>query len=130
MNETTKIHLAIPEELLFRQVHPTACHGDTLASSAFTPGSNDQGMLSVHRERLGAEGAYTLWTSRGGRSAGTYAVSVSEISGIGLKAIDDATDSNPDHASIDFTNATRGQQRQLGRKLRDLAMIRGRLYPT
>lgn len=129
MSADTPRYLTTPEELLFRQVHPTAFHGATLTSSAFTPGSHDDGLLSVHRERLGAEAAYALWASRGGRSAGTYAITVSEINGIGLKVIDDATPTDPDHASIDFTAHTRGEKRQLGRKLRDLAVTRGRLYP-
>jgi ribosomal protein S18 acetylase RimI-like enzyme len=118
-------------ETLLRQVHPTQYPNGCPSKEAFVPSERDKGLLSTLRETVGPEEAYRRWTEDQGRiSVGTFGITVAEIQNESLTAIDDAeATSQPDHASVDFTSvSSKGQRRQIGRRLRDAAVARGCLF--
>jgi hypothetical protein len=121
--------LTDPDEALFRQIHPKHLSAGVISSEAFVPSPRDKDMLSTLRERIGPEAAYGRWVDAGYESIGTYAVTVGEAIGAGLQIVDDEADTEPDHASIDFSAlASKGQKKQTGRRLRDAAVERGCQY--
>ena len=118
---------------LLRQVHPVLLKSSgEIMGTAFTPSDRDAGLLSTLHGRIGAAEAYRRWTeSWGFDSIGTYGLEVGEVHDVGLGALDDSALVEPDHISIDFrTVPTKGQIRQIGRKLRDAAVARGCLHPA
>jgi hypothetical protein len=118
-------------ETLFRQVHPSQFPNGLPSSEAFVPSERDKYLLSTLRERVGPIEAYRRWTEDlGFVSVGTYGITVAEIQTESLTAIDDAeATSQPDHASVDFTSVpSKGQRKQIGRRLRDAAVARGCLH--
>ncbi|WP_157571550.1 hypothetical protein [Nocardioides alkalitolerans] len=133
-----------PDETLYRQAHPIHKKLDgSLSAGIFTPTKRDQGMLSTHREKIGAAESYRRWTEDLDHdSMGTLGVSLEEIDAVGvasddgsgqyygLQAIDDADMIGvPDHASVDFVGVpTPGKRKQAGRKLLEAAVARGFLY--
>jgi len=118
-------------ETLFRQVHPTQFPGGVISKEASIPTQTDQGLLSTLRESAGAQEAHRRWTEDEKReSIGTYGITIAEVDGAGVFAVDDAAATNtPDHASVDFNGLTTGGQRKkAARQLRDHATSRGCLY--
>lgn len=118
-------------ETLFRQVHPTQFPGGVISKEAFIPTESDKGLLSTLRESVGAQEAHRRWTEDEKReSIGSYGITVAEVDGAGLLAVDDAEATNtPDHASVDFNGLTTGGQRKkAARQLRDHATSRACLY--
>lgn len=118
-------------ETLLRQVHPSQFPNGSPSSEAFVPSELDECLLSTMRERVGPEEAFRRWTVEQERkSVGTFGISVEEVDGEGLAALDDADlIQQPDHASVDFTMIpTKGKRKQIGRRLRDAAVARGCLY--
>ena len=132
MTQPDPSRLADAVELLFRQVHPKQAPPEGMSKEAFIPNPDDAGRMSTHREAIGPIEAHRRYTEDEGRvSAGTWAVTVGEVDGVGAHALDDAAVMmKPDHASIDFNPLpTRGQWKKAGRKLRDAATARTCLYP-
>lgn len=131
MTQPDASRLAVGAELLFRQVHPKQAPPEGMSKEAFIPNPADAGRVSTHREAIGPGEAYRRHTEEEGReSAGTWAVTVSEVDGVGARALDDAAVMmKPDHASIDFNPLpTKGQWKKAARKLRDAAAARTCLY--
>ncbi len=117
------------EELLYRQVHPQWIRDGELKTPAFTPGSGDDGLLSVSRSSLiDAEGAWLRHTQiKRLQSAGVWSVTVREAE---RPCWADPTEAPPDdaHAVIDFRGLSRGQREALAKRLKDAAQLRGCLY--
>lgn len=131
MSEEDVYRLEDGSEILLRQVHPNHLFDDgSMSSVAFQPGPNDALRLSTRREALGAEQAFKEWTKTS-ESSGTWGVSVGEVHGTGLFALDDsAMPEMPEaHASVAFDGLSRGRVKQSARKLRDAAQNRNCLYP-
>lgn len=118
-------------EVLLRQVHPSQLLDDGRPdSSAFSAKPSHNYLLSTRREAVTAERAFREWCETN-ESVGTYGVSVGEAESQGLAAFDDSEEAGQPlgHASIDFRGRSNGQVKQAGRKLRDAAAARGRLFP-
>lgn len=131
MNASTASRITDAGEVLLRQVHPTQRPGGVVSSEAFKPTATDAGLLSTLRGTVTPAEAYRRWIEEEKRlSVGTYGVSVEEVDGRGLAAIDDAAAmAKPDHASVDFTALpSGGRVKQAARQLRDLAVQRGSLH--
>ncbi len=124
------------DELLYRQVNPVLVDDGRVTSQAFRPGNEDGGLMSVHRgSKTTPELAFKLHTEqKKRRSLGVLCVSTAEAGQVGLDAYDDEEVepvADPAHAAVDFRPyPDRKKVEKLGKKLRDLARVRGWLHPT
>lgn len=120
--------------LLLRQVHPN--HVDPLEGPmriGFCPTPKDRGLLSTLHGRVTPAEAHRRWTEdRGHKSAGTWAVSVTEVEDAALDYFEDGLDiGTPDHVSVDFNGILEDKAavKQRSRMLAQAALQRGRLHP-
>ncbi len=118
------------QTMLLRQVHPQFLKDTQLTSQAFMPFPKDNGRLSVYDgDQVTAQAAYLHYASELKReSAGVWAVSGAESSGLGLAHLPDPLADFPAHAVIDFADRSEKACRKLAKKLRDFAVTRGCLY--
>lgn len=124
-----------PDEMLYRQVHPSWLREGRITSQVFNPFPKDKGLLSVTREEMTtAEATYSLFTSRGFFSVGVVAVKVEECSQTALEAYHDPEDKagfeDPAHSVIDFRaliNLDKERKRR-AQVLADKAKQRGFIY--
>ncbi|HWK29508.1 MAG TPA: hypothetical protein VNS09_23285 [Solirubrobacter sp.] len=121
-------------ELLWRQVHPNFTHANGVSAEAFvgTPGDRDQ--VSVARSStVSAASAYAHHTDALSlASAGTWAISVNEVSETGSRAIDDmACDDvdTPGHAYVDMRAQTKKERKLTRARLASAATLRGCQHP-
>jgi hypothetical protein len=128
---TNRTRLTDPDELLFRQVHPSWLDDDVPTSQAFTPTAKDDGELSIARGSLiTAEAAYEHYTTvQKFASAGIWAVTVGESNGAGLESFDDARPGVAAHGFIDFRGLSKKEAKRRGVLLAARARARSRLYP-
>lgn len=122
------------DQELLRQVHPEQCPGGTPARTAFTPTKKHQYLLSTLRGEVGGQEAHRRHVEESKlESAGTWALTVAEVTDAGCVAVDDAAESGTDdHVSVDFNVVGgRSAKERAGRKLREAAVIRGpRFVPS
>jgi hypothetical protein len=130
------IDLDDPQEVLFRQIHPSCLHDGEPASDQFKPRPSDDGLLSVDRSALiTAAESHTLYTGNGRQSAAVYGVTVDEFSGHGVSCVEDplAADgdlaANPAHAVANFASLTEQQRKTASKRLKRAAVARGCLHP-
>jgi hypothetical protein len=127
--------LTHPDELLFRQVHPSFIRDGRVSSQAFRPTPKDQKMLSVARaSKTTAQAAFELHTQCNKlASAGTWAVTVGECQALSLPVRhDEVTEGDcpdPAHSVVDFTALSNSKTEAQGARLARHANDRGRLYP-
>lgn len=126
-----------PQELLYRQVHPSFVHEGRVSSQVFRPTPKDEHKLSVDRGSLTtAESSFDRFIGRGsGRSDGVMGVTVEECSRYDLKVYADpiapteTDEGNLSHALIDFTTISSENQREKrAKKLARCARNRNWLY--
>ena len=122
--------LADPKELLYRQVHPSWVQDGVPSSQAFKPTKKDAGMLSVALgSKTSAEGAFNHYVQvLKLKSAGTWAVTVGEVTGAGLTSQAQPLDDNPDHGFIDFRGRGRGEIERSAKMLLSKARDRGCMH--
>lgn len=125
--------LAISEELLTRQVHPSQITEGRISSRSFTPTYKDAGHLSADRESLlSPRTAYENYLQRKKltEAGGTWGVSIQEFLSLGLASYADPTPDNSAHVLVDFTSAGDSKKQQtVGKLAYAKAKARGRLYP-
>jgi hypothetical protein len=125
-----------PDDLVYRQVHPSHAPDGNPSSQAFNPTPKDQGQLSVDDAGLvTAEGSWNHFTKNlGFQSAGTWALSFEEIEAPGglvlvRNPIEDHANpatNNPAHCLIDFTRLTsKGDRKRRAQELAIKATARG-----
>lgn len=124
-------------EMLFRQIHPSLMHNGEPASNRFVPSALDEGLLSVDRSSLTtAEGSHALYTSSGRESAAVFGLLVDELQSVQVVCRSDPTGpnpphpANPAHALADYTALPIGSLKNLGKRLKRLALLHGQLYPS
>jgi hypothetical protein len=124
--------LSDAEELLHRQVHPSWVDDGQPSSQAFRPTPKDEGMLSIACASLStaAEAFEHHTQTLGLLSAGTWAVSVGEVSEVGLTAYADPLPDQQAHGLVDFRTLGRKAAETKSRILRARAHQRGRLHPN
>lgn len=136
--QADEILLEDPTELLWRQVNPQFFDNGQVTSQAFRPNSGDANLISTSRQsKQDAKGAYDFHTTiLGLESAGTWSVSVFDVTSAGARAIDDSESGSappppcpPGHTSIDVRPYGKGTCRRIGSKLSEAANLRGRQYP-
>ena len=124
------------DEVLLRQIHPTQYDNSHPASGQFAPSAKDDNKLSVDRSSMTtAEASHALFTGNGFASAAVYGVSVGEFGGEGLACYPDPLKAegklaaNPAHAFADFSSVTISRGKKIAKRLRNVAVKRGRLHP-
>lgn len=119
------------QEDLLRQVHPTQIQevDGRPASSAFSPRPSDAGVMSTRRAWVGADIAHSQWLAAGRESAGTWGIRQVDFVEE-LFAYDDShlPGAPEGHASIDFQQLSKNQQKRVGRQLRDASCDRGCMF--
>jgi len=127
--------LSNPEEVLFRQIHPSGLKGGCPCSSCFMPSKSDHGQLSVDRSSItSAEGSHQRYTRNGRRSVAVFGLSVAEFLTCGVSCFEDPVHDhptlpdNPAHALADFSALGRSSRRMAAKELKRLAITRGRLF--
>ena len=128
--------LTNPDELLFRQIHPSCMHNGAPASDRFKPQPSDGGMMSVDRGSLTTPSAsHALYIGNGLQSAAVYGVAVNEFSSENIECVEDpiaGTDTavkNPAHALADYTLHEEKKWKTISKRLWRNAVGRGQLYP-
>jgi hypothetical protein len=126
-------------ELIWRQVHPNFIVNGEVTRQAFGPSSGDAGQMSVDRSSIvTAEEAHQFFTAVAKRqSAGSWAVSTTEVQESGSRTVSDVERSrlsdappmSPGHAYIDFRSLDRSGQRIASSALLLAAIERGRQHP-
>jgi hypothetical protein len=129
---THRTRLTDPDEVLFRQVHPSWVHDGVPTSQAFTPTPKDEGELSIARGSLtSAEAAHKHHTTvQKFESVGTWAVTVAEANDAELESFDDDQPDLLAHGFVDFRDLGRKEAKRNGILLAAHARERGRLYPV
>lgn len=124
------------DEILFRQIHPKFYDNSHPASPQFAPTPKDAGHLSVDRSsKTDAAAAHALFTGNGFESAAVYGLTVGEFATESLQCYSDPLAAegklaaNPAHAYADFSAFTGNQQKNIAKRLRNVAVKRGRLHP-
>jgi hypothetical protein len=121
------------EHFLHRQVHPSWMQDGMCTSQAFQPTPKDNECLSVYNGALiDAQGAFEHYTRTLNQSSvGTLAVSVLEVSEVGLQWRPD-TQAFAEHAVVDFSAvASKGAKKAKAQALAGKAKKRGWMYkPT
>lgn len=130
--EERRTRLTDPDEVLFRQVHPSWVDDGVPTSQAFTPTPKDEGELSIALGSLTtAEAAFKHHTTvLKFASAGTWAVTVGEADDAGLESFDDDQPDLLAHGFVDFRGLGRKEAKRRGMLLAASARARGRLYPV
>ena len=130
------IELSDDEEVLFRQVHPRFMQDNAPSSQSFMPTPKDNNKLSVDRSALTtAKDSHGLYTGNGLESAAVYGLTVGEFRGQDIPCIEDPLDAsdgkaaNPAHALADYEAHTPRRQKTKAKRLKQMALARGRLYP-
>lgn len=124
------------DELLFRQIHPNFYDKSHPGSPQFAPTPKDEGKLSVDRQSITtAAAAHALFTDNGFESAAVYGLTVGEFGAESLPCHPDPLPAdaklaaNPAHAYADFTGFAANQRKNIAKRLRNVAVKRGRLHP-
>lgn len=119
--------LGDPDELLFRQVHPTWIVDGVPSSQTFKPTPKDEGKLSIAlASKIDAEGAYrhhieVLKLA----SVGSWAVTVAEVTEAELNSFEEPLDDSPAHGFVDYRGLARRPTEKAAKVL--LARMRARL---
>jgi len=124
------------KEVLLRQIHPKCIEDGEPASDRFRPSDQDENMLSVDRALIvTASQSHANFVASGRLSAAVYGLSVSEFEREAIPCSEDplqATDktaANPAHSLADYSAHQLKQQKIIGKKLKRVAVARGRLHP-
>ncbi len=125
-----------PDEILFRQIHPNFYDNNYPGSGQFVPSPKDENKLSVDRSSVTtAAKSHALFTENGFQSAAVYGVTVGEFGSERLPCHPDPLKAegrlkaNPAHAYADYSAFSRSQGKQIAKRLRNVAVKRGRLHP-
>ncbi len=119
-------------DLLFRQVHPGWLDGEQPSSQAFRPMPKDNGLLSIYLGSLTTpELSYKHYTEKlKFESAGVWAVSIAEVEAERLPHRPNPQPDFPAHGEIDFSGVVSNSQKEkIGKRLKNKAVIRGKLHP-
>jgi len=135
-------NLTDPDEVLYRHIHPDFFQNGEPSDSRFRPSKSDMNFLSVDRSSVhDAATSHYIYTFGGRKSEAMFGVSVSEFQAHNISCAPDptgaqeATDTskaqleNKAHALADYSAHSEGEQKVIGKKLKRLAVARGKLYP-
>lgn len=113
---------------LLRQIHHSQIQADGVASFAFRPSKNHEGLLSTYcGNTFTPESSYNHYTKSGLSSSGVLGVTTQECESFDLPTIDDNYGFDG-HVSIDFRKFSRKDVETKSKDLRNKALQRGWLY--
>ncbi|SFK12407.1 hypothetical protein [Cellulomonas sp. KH9] len=133
--EAHEIELDQDDEFYWRQCHPGYLDGGVPSVQMFCESTGDNGKISGARStKASAQLAYEERLSRGGQTAGSWGVTVSEIAEAGTRAVDDSAgdDALPTgHTYIDYRHLEmKPSLRAVRSRLHEAALSRPRQWPT
>ncbi len=126
-----------PDELLWRQVHPTWVTEDGVPTSqAFKPATADEDKPSVARSSVHTAGEAYRWHTETAKrkSVVTWGVAVGECVQETLRVVDDSNAEDapptrsPAHAYLDFRSHMKGEVKLASAALLAAALRRGQIY--
>ncbi len=125
-----------PNEVLFRQIHPSFIQDGKPSSQPFMPSPKDENKLSVDRSTIStARDSFERYTGDGFSSAAVYGMSVGELSRESIPCISDPikddpqVSDNPAHALADYSQHNSNQQKLKAKRLKIAALARGQIHP-
>ncbi|WP_412539995.1 hypothetical protein R8Z50_29855 [Longispora sp. K20-0274] len=132
--EPDEIELGQDDEFYWRQCHPIFLDGGVPSVQLFCESTRDNGKISGARSlKVSAQLAYEERLQRGGQTAGTWAVTVAEITTAGTRAVDDSAtdDALPTgHTYVDYRHLdTKPSLRAVRSMLHQAAVTRPRQWP-
>lgn len=133
--EPHEIELDHADEFYWRQCHPSYLDGGVPSVQMFCESTGDDGKISGARSaKASAELAYEERRSRGGQTAGTWGVTVAEISTAGTRAVDDSDGDEglpTGHTYVDYRHLdTKPSLRAVRSRLHEAAVSRPRQWPA
>lgn len=122
------------DELQWRQVHPNWVDGDLVSSQAFKGTSRAPDEVSTARAaKVTAADAFHHYTTELHlASAGTWAVTIAEVTSTACRTIEDGECDDvptPGHSYIDMRELSKQQRKAARTELARLATIRRRQHP-
>jgi hypothetical protein len=113
-----EVKLTDPSEKYFRQCHPSFFRNDQLTSQFVADFPRDEGKLSGTRSTaVNATESYLNYSGAGGKTAGTWAVTLEEVEAQSARLIDDTGCPPTDpprlrgHTYLDFRNFDSGERK-------------------
>lgn len=127
------------DEYYFRQCHPQFLTDGVPSTQMFGDFAQDAGKLSGNRSTVALpKQAFDFHTETlGNKSAGTWAVTVGEVTKVSSRVVDDTNAPTvrppdpvpPGHSYVDMRHLTSKERRRLRGELRIAAVSRGRVHP-
>jgi hypothetical protein len=124
------------KEVLLRQIHPTFIENGEPSSDRFRPSDEDENMLSLDRSLLVTPSeSHANYVASGRLSAAVFGLSVSEFESETIPCSEDPLEAtatapaNPAHSLADYSVHLMRQQKIIGKRLKRVAVARGRLHP-
>jgi hypothetical protein len=125
-----------PEEVQFRQVHPSWVDEGHPTRQAFSPSTKDNGCLSLDRSiGITARQSYENFTALGLKSEAVYGIASGEFGAepnpieCYASPIEEDDHTNLHHSHADFNELNKGQRKTKITELRRVALNRGKLHP-
>ena len=118
-------------EMLFRQIPSEELkQAGEPSSEAFKPKRKDRGFLSLDRSKcVSAEQSFDNFRSRGFRTEAVFGLTVGEFLLEQIACWHRPEHDNPAHTHADYTNLSTNRQNKVGKRLKELAFSRGKLFP-
>lgn len=120
-------------EILLRHIRQKHMVDDgTPSSQAFRPMPKDKNRLSLDRSsKVSPEQSYHNFRDRYFESYAVFGVTVGEFNAHEIRCYHDPDElHNPAHSYADFSSfPTRSQQKRVSEKIKNVAIVRGQLFP-
>lgn len=133
--EAHEIELDQVDEFYWRQCHPVYLDDGVPSVQMFRESTSDEGKISGARSaKASAQVAYEERLERGGQTAGTWGVTVAEITTAGTRAVDDSDGDEglpTGHTYVDYRHLdTKPSLRAVRSRLHEAALSRPCQWPT
>ncbi len=118
------------ETILLRQAHPKFIEGEQITSQVFMPNSGDDGKLSVYDgDLITPADSHKHYTEVSGKlSHSVWGISCEEAANETVPGQAAPLPDFPSHAIMDFTGKTEKVSRKVAKRLKMLAVARGRKF--
>jgi hypothetical protein len=123
-------------DILLRQIHPKFIENGEPSSDRFRPSEQDANLLSLDREALVTPSeSHANYTATGKLSEAVFGLSVLEFQDENIICSEDpivkteTIPANRAHCLADYSAHALKQQKIIGKKLKRVALARGRLHP-
>lgn len=118
------------DEVQFRQIRSVHMLDNEPSSEAFQPMPKDDSQLSMDRSAcVTEEQSFFNFRARGGDTVAVYGLTVGEFEYHDISCYGDPLPNNPSHSRADYSRLSRSKQRKISKRLKILALNRGKIYP-